>query len=105
MNHKQKILLDDLIQKDLWELGIQISKKFDCPNPCENNSSYFRNSVFQLNAFNWFSEEASGHDYNFKYKNFYISWYKYLGRSSFQSQKMTHTAWSNIYQECLNSII
>ena len=94
------------ILEGLALLGEKIRKKTRTYNPCENNGACFKNEVFSMNAYNWLSIDmpTENFSYNFKYNDFYVSWYKYLGRSTFQNKSISLDDWAEILSICLKSL-
>jgi len=58
----------------------------DYDNPFNNTGAGFKNDTFEVQAYNW--NEESDQKFNFKWKDFEVSWYKYLGRGSSQNRPM-----------------
>lgn len=94
----------DYVSKGLDTLGQMIAELKKVPNPCENNSAVFENKTFSMRAFYWGEDESIGVLPNFKYKDFEVSWYKYLGRSMTQSREMNPEDFSKILVDCINSL-
>ena len=95
----------DYVVVGLNVLG-QVIKLFSLgENPCENNSSEFSNSTFSMRAFYWGDDSKTVQIPNFKYKDFEVSWYKYLGRGMEQSREISEEEFRTIFKECLNSLV
>ena len=49
-------------------------------SPFDNTGNSFIGENFEVHAYDW--DEDSSQEYNFKFGDIKISWYKYLGRGS-----------------------
>jgi len=72
-------------------------------NPFGNTGASWKNNVFEVKAYSW-SDEAD-QEYNFKWKDFTVSWYKYLGRGGSQNKILTTDEIEQMAKECLSSLI
>ena len=71
-------------------------------NPFDNTGNSFKNDVFEVQAYNW--NDDIHQDYNFKWQNVEISWYKYLGRDTTINKHLTEKEARVMYDACLASI-
>lgn len=93
----------------LMELNRQLSRvmwnttqqHFD--SPFENTVNEFKNSVFEVQAYNWNGDVVQ--KYNFKCDNIEISWYKYLGRDTTINGKYEPQIIIDMFNKCLESIL
>ena len=74
----------------------------DYDNPFDNSGNSFKNDVFEVQAYNWSDEIHQ--DYNFKWQDVKISWYKYLGRDTTINKSLTEKEARIMYDACLASI-
>lgn len=95
------IPVQNFVQEGLWHLGTVIAQLHGNLNPCENNACRYSNRVFEMNAYCWIEPQS----FNFKCGQFYVKWYKYLGRGTYQSKALSKEEWEAIFSECLNYII
>ena len=81
--------------------------------PFDNFGKRFKNEVFECNAYSWdfcYCEEElcrCGHTeqtYNFKWKDFEVSWYKYLGRGMSMNREISDEELLLMVNECMTSI-
>lgn len=72
-------------------------------SPFGNTGNVFYNNVFSVQAYNWNDEISQ--DYNFKWDDVEISWYKYLGRDTTINGIYENDYIIRMYRECLNSLI
>lgn len=94
---------------------MEVSKK-NYYTPFSNSGEKFKNDVFEANAFDWSEcmcydlpddECKCGHieqTYNFKWKDFEVSWYKYLGRGMSINRAITQDETNKMLSECLESL-
>jgi hypothetical protein len=90
--------------------------------PFDNAGEQFKNEVFECNAYSWAECQCDGawdddwtddkctcghipQTYNFKYKDFEVSWYKYLGRGMSMNRPITQGEMADILSDCLSSLI
>lgn len=71
-------------------------------NPFDNTGNTFKNKVFEVQAYNW--NDEINQDYNFKYKDIKISWYKHLGRDTTINKVITEEESKQMLEDCLNSL-
>lgn len=73
-------------------------------NPFENSGNVdgFKNDIFEVHAFDW--NEDSDQQYNFKYKDVEISWYKYLGRDVSINREISPEYAIRMYNNCIKSL-
>lgn len=70
--------------------------------PFDNSGMDYRNEVFEAHAYNWNEEEEQL--YNFKWKDFEVSWYKYLGRGMSQNREIKTDELLQMVKECVASL-
>lgn len=70
-------------------------------SPFENTGARFKNDVFEVQAYDWGNDDQP---YNFKYKDFEVKWYKYLGRCTEQNRKISKLELDNMLYECILSL-
>ena len=71
-------------------------------SPFDNTSNHFKNNVFEVEAYSW--NEEYDQPYNFKWRDFEVSWYKYLGRGMSINREITAKEGAEMLNECLDSI-
>lgn len=71
-------------------------------SPFGNTGNSFKNDTFEVQAYSWNDEEVQ--EYNFKYKDIKISWYKYLGRDTTINQKLDPSIIVDMHKKCINSL-
>lgn len=71
-------------------------------NPTENNGSEFTNDTFEMRAFDW--SEPEEYEPNFKYGDFEVSWYKYLGRGMETNREISPQEINEMLIACLKSL-
>ncbi len=98
---------NDLLEAALAYLGHAIwiytnNTRQDGIDPTENNGSDFTNDTFEMRAFDWSDPEE--YEPNFKYKDFEVEWYKYLGRAMETNREITPDEINKMLVECLKSL-
>lgn len=81
----------------MWNLN---QEEFD--SPFQNTGNKYKNNIFEVEAYSWDDEETQ--EYNFKYKDIEITWYKYLGRNTRINKKITFKEAEDMFNDCVQSI-
>lgn len=111
------------VRAGLARLGALAAPETDSgADPTDNTGASFENAVFSISAFCWCDGEGAGHEEgcppNFEFAGgpfelngkpvsiepLVVDWYKYLGRGSTQSRKVTGSEWAKIEAICAVSI-
>lgn len=73
-------------------------------NPWTNSGNVegFDNGTFEVHAYDWGDEEQ---EYNFKFEDIEISWYKYFGRGMAINKEITPERAIEMLEGCLNSLL
>jgi hypothetical protein len=67
------VMIDNELDRIMWNINQEAYS-----SPFENTGTSFKcYNIFEVKAYNW-GDKAQ--DYNFKWKDIEVSWYKYLGR-------------------------
>lgn len=92
-------------------------------NPFANTGARFKNDVFEANAYdwsdctcaacwsedNWSAEKCTcgwrPQEYNFKWRDIEVSWYKYLGRGMEVNREVSEDESRELLIECLKSLL
>ena len=78
-------------------------KNISKENPFRNTGYSWKNNVFEVHAYDWNEDHIQ--EYNFKYKDIKVSWYKYLGRGSSINREVTPVECWEMLKECVESLI
>lgn len=87
---------------DSIETNLILAKKLTGSSPFNNTGATFENDTFKVRAYQWDFNPLQ--DWNFKYKNIEIRWYKHLNRSPEINGGYTHKEMVRMYLDCINSI-
>ena len=68
-------------------------------DPFGNTSGQYKNDVFEVNAYSWNDEKNQ--PYNFKWRDFELSWYKYFGRGMSMNREISPDETAKMLEECL----
>lgn len=71
-------------------------------SPFSNTGSSYVSPVFEVHAYSWDEDEKQ--EYNFKWNDLKISWYKYLGRGMSANMEITPDLASECLKACLRHI-
>lgn len=98
---------EELLVSALSHLGHAVwiftnNTKGEGVDPTENNGSEFVNHTFEMRAFDWSDPEV--YEPNFKWRDFEVEWYKYLGRGVETNRNITPDEINEMLIECLASL-
>lgn len=108
-NHQQVYNCQDWVVALLKDIDRNLCRvKFNLhqveyESPFKNTGNVFYNDVFEVQAYNW--DDDISQDYNFKWRDVEISWYKYLGRDTTINGIYTNDYLIRMYRECLASLL
>lgn len=77
-------------------------KQEDPGDPFGNTGGSYKNGVFEVQAYSW--DESKEQPYNFKYGDFEVSWYKYLGRGTSTNKEISPEEVEGMLDACLDSV-
>lgn len=74
--------------------------------PFENTTQEYKCPVFEVEAYDWNQEPDEGiiQEYNFKWRDVKIKWYKYLGRGMEANKELTAEEAALMLEECILSL-
>lgn len=76
--------------------------------PFDNTAQEYKCPAFEVEAYDWSEEEdeegnpINTQEYNFKWRDVKIKWYKYLGRGMEANKELTAEEAELMLEECLN---
>jgi len=76
----------------------------DDDNPFRNTGSSYENKVFEVYAYSWNEEVPQTYNFRWNGHEFFVSWYKYLGRGMSQNREMSLEEAAKMMDECLDSL-
>lgn len=90
------ISIDDEIARLYWN---KYQKEW--LSPLGRDGGYYKNSTFELKSYDWDNEKEQ---YNFKFGDFTISWYKHVKRGLEVSRDIDAEEFVFMYEECIQSL-
>ena len=72
-------------------------------DPFSNTGMQYNNNVFEVEAYSW-DDEGQGQDYNFKWKDIEVSWYKHLLRGTIINREVSQEEALEMMKECVKSL-
>ena len=78
----------------------QKDKRFE--SPFGNHGSKFSCDTFSVESYNWNDDVEQ--DWNFKWRDLEVSWYKYLGRGMSANRKMARREIEEMLDDCFKAI-
>ena len=103
------ITLDDASTEVLSVIGEEVAKARLTENsPCGNTGEKYEGEKFKIRAYCWCDGDVPGHSEgcppNFEWRDWWVTWYKYLGRSSAQNRVLTNVERTEMLRECFAEI-
>ena len=89
------------IREDLLRVYWNINQK-EMEDPFSNSGNKYKNDIFEIEAYSW--NEDVVQPYNFKWKDFEVSWYKYLGRGTSTNREIEPKEINQMLNECLEAL-
>ena len=89
--------LDRELSRVMWNVH---QKEYD--SPFDNTGNSYKNAVFEVQAYNW--NDDIQQEYNFRWEDVKISWYKYLGRDTTINKPITAEYAVKMFNDCLERI-
>lgn len=71
-------------------------------DPFGNTGEKYKTSKFEVEAYSWGDDEQP---YNFKWRDFEISWYKRMGRGMSMNRDMSPEECAMMLDECYQSVL
>lgn len=93
-------LLRDIDRKLKIVMWNKNQEEYD--SPFDNTGNSFKNEIFEVHAYSW--DDDNTQEYNFKYKDVEISWYKYLGRGCTINKQFDEKYMTEMYNDCMESL-
>lgn len=78
-------------------------KNISRENPFRNTGYSWENDIFEVHAYDW--DEDHIQEYNFKYGDIKVSWYKYLGRGMSINREVTPEECWEMLKDCVESLM
>jgi hypothetical protein len=89
--------LADELHRVVWN---KTQKEY--PSPFENTGNKFKCKTFKVEAYSW--NEDIKQQYNFKWRDVEVSWYKYLGRGMSINKDLTPKEAVEMFDDCIASL-
>lgn len=90
-------LIDEEMQRVMWNIN---QEEFE--SPFENTGGEYKGKVFEVIAYDW--DEDGHQEYNFKWKDYYVRWYKYCKRDTESNREMSPEECATMLEECLKEL-
>lgn len=89
--------IDTELDRVMWNIHQQ---EYD--SPFSNSGNEYRDNIFEVEAYDW--DDNSKQEYNFKWRDYKIRWYKYCGRGMEANRYMSPEECAKMLDECLADI-
>ena len=89
--------IDNELSRIMWNIN---HKEFE--SPLTNSANSYKNEVFEMEAYSW--DDEYDQPYNFKWKDYEISWYKHFRRIPKSNRQISPDECAIMLDECLKSI-
>jgi hypothetical protein len=88
-----------MIEQELLQVMWNITQE-EFESPFRNTGNKYKCEFFEVNAYSWDDEEEQ--KYNFKWKDFELSWYKYYPRGMSMNRKISPKETAQMLNECIS---
>lgn len=99
-NPHQRYKATPLCEACMSVIGEIIAAKLGL-RPMENSGDRFDCDSFSAHAYDWGDDDQP---WNFKWRNFEVSWYKYLGRGTSMNMALTTDVAAEMLVDCISGI-
>lgn len=89
--------IDAELDRVMWNIHQQ-----EYSSPFSNSGNEYKDDIFEAEAYDW--DEDSDQEYNFKWRDYKIRWYKYCGRGMEANRYMSPQECAEMLDECLADI-
>jgi len=77
----------------------------DYVSPFDNTANHYGNDVFCVKAYDWsLDDEGKKQDYNFKWRDIVVTWYRYCGRGMEYNKELTPNLINEMLNDCVESL-
>ena len=104
----QRFACPEWLEAFLWHIDRELKRVMqnleqrEWLSPFSNTGTRYQNDTFEVQAYSWGEEEAQ--EYNFRWEDVRISWYKYLGRGTTVNQSLPAERAIRMLRDCLSSL-
>ena len=97
-----QIALLEGIREELSRIMENITQEeYADPFGNSGNVEGFKNDTFEVHAYDWGDDNQ---EFNFKWGEVEVTWYKYLGRGTYVNKKLTADEWVEMFNRCMYSL-
>ena len=89
--------IEDRLCTYMWNKNNEVYE-----SPFKNTGQRFHGNTFDAFAYDW--SESATEDYNFKWRDYEVSWYKYLGRGMRANREISPDECAVMLDEILNTL-
>lgn len=89
--------IDAELNRVMWNIHQQ-----EYCSPFSNSGEQYKDNIFEVEAYDW--DDNSKQEFNFKWKDYKIRWYKYCGRGMEANRYMSAQECAEMLDECLADI-
>lgn len=102
VNNKTQAALDAL--QNAWDASVPTNMDPNNyrDNPFSNTGFRYDGKCFKAHAYSWGDDDQ---EFNFAWRDFRVSWYKYLGRGTTCNRHLSKTELKEMLSECLAEIV
>lgn len=90
-------MVKEELDRVMWNIN---QEKYE--NPFSNTGNNFHSNTFDVQAYNW--DDENNQQYNFKYKDYEVQWYKYFGRGMCANREISPDECSRMLDDCLKEL-
>ena len=90
------------LDRIMWNIN---QEEYDSPFRNSGNVDGFVCDTFEAHAYEWDYDNEPTYDYNFKYKDIEITWYKHSGRGTCINRYITPDEAITMLNDCLGALL
>lgn len=90
-----------VIEEEMVRIMENITQK-EYHSPFENYAEHFVCPTFEAHAYSW--DEDENQEYNFRWRDVKISWYKYFGRDMSVNKELSNDEIAILLDDCLDAL-
>ena len=94
----QIALLKDI--KEYLDICYYNKNQKEMDSPFENTGNSYETKTLKIKAYDWVNDN----EWNLKFDDIVICWYKYLGRGTYVNKELTNDEWIFLYGRIINEI-
>lgn len=98
--------IENELLRVMWNIN---QEEYDHLDPFQNTGNVpgYSNDTFEVHAYDWgwdFDDNHTPQPFNFRWRDFQVTWYKRMGRGMNTNRSITHDELALMHHECMESL-